>query len=243
MSYQEVRCWRLCVAAKTSLDAPLGFCSSQVALRRSRCRFGLRGVLCVLRAPKSPLQCRASRGPRRGHRLVRPGPSRSVAAGAPKSSNGLPSALLGLRRAPVVLRVAPMPPNPVGSGWPLLRREVVCRAPVRLPFPPKRVGSSNPGGTLRSILPRKGGLGGLGGSAAGGVIPPKRAGGAGASLGPRPRRGLGSLKLPLGPRAFWGKPQIVRFSAGHRPSEEGRALCIAGDSSHLEKHPGCRAEA
>lgn len=36
------------------------------------------------------------------------------------------------------------------------------------------------------------------------------------------------VKLPLVWRAVKGKPFAVRCSAGHRPSEDGRALCIAG---------------
>jgi hypothetical protein len=121
------------------------------------------------------------------------------------------------------LRCLQTPSSPI---LPLLRREGGLSAPwSAFPAPPKRRGSVGPG---RPPPPFRRGVGVAGTSAAGGAVPPRRADGAGASVCPLPRRGVAPQKLPSVWRVVKGKPFAVRCSVGHRPSEDGRALCIAG---------------
>ena len=102
--------------------------------------------------------------------------------------------------------------SPTPKGWSV---EPV----VRLAAPPRGVGLSVRGGPSVA-LPKKGWWV-LGGRAAGGCRLSEE--GRRCRLPPwvRPPKGLGSLWPPMVLRAFWGKPHLVRFAVGRRPSEEG----------------------
>ena len=204
----------------------------------------LRGAVGVLRAPRSRGRCRCRcGGPRGGRRagagrghpvqwqlVLRSAPvglrrAPVVRCGAPVVHRGAP---VGLRRAPLVLRSAPMPPNPVGSGSPRPRGGLVCRARGPARRAPEGGWSVGPGRAAAPPFRRGVGWGVLG--VARRALSPLRREVArlAASVVPRPRRGLAPLWPPVVGPTFRGKPRAVRCSAGHRPSEEGRALCIAG---------------
>jgi hypothetical protein len=118
--------------------------------------------------------------------------------------------------------------TPAVSGSPPPRRGLVGRARGPASRPPERGWSVGPGEGLLAPFRRRasGGPGGVRGRCC-------RLAEAGrwraASAGPAPRRGLGSRRPPVGFRASRSKPLVVRSSAGHRPSEEGRALRMRGD--------------
>jgi hypothetical protein len=195
-------------------------------------------LLCVvpltLRAPRSlrrasgseePSACRGRRGgPRGGRRLgCGRGLSRSVALvlrGAPWcvqkrrwGSEELRWCSLLRRCLQTPVGPARRPPRRVGlsgpwSGSPLLRGGLVCRAWEGASAPPfrGRVGWRCPGAFKRGWPYRL-----------------QAGGGAGASVLPRLRGGLGALKLPLGPQAELGA------SPGRSASSPGVVLPRKGE--------------
>jgi hypothetical protein len=166
--------------------------------------------------------------------VCRFGAARAVPLVAPllrRAPVGPASAPVGLRRAPLVRQSTPMPPNPVESDF---------------ASPPKRGGSVGPvvrfsrsseeawgcraGDALRSALPKRGGVG-AGTSAAGGVIPPRRAGGAGTCVGPLPRKGVGSRQAPVGLADCEGQAHRCPLFRRASPFRRWVSALHCGDSS------------
>jgi len=100
-----------------------------------------------------------------------------------------------LGRAPVVPGRAPLVPR--RAPW-VLGRATDASEPLGLADLPSEEGwLSSPGGLLRTILPRRGGLGGAWVDAAGRAVPPKRKWQDLRSVGSAPPRGFGASEAPV----------------------------------------------
>jgi hypothetical protein len=172
------------------------------------------------------------------------GPVRSVAVGAPRSAvvpRGVPVTAPksgrwysgGADASKPRVGPARRPPRRMGLSGPWVRLAAlrggwVCRARGPARRAPEGGWVVGPSGGPSGRSSEEGRVAGPG--VRGWRVLPLRRGAAvpATSVGPSPRGGLGSRRPPVALRAVWGKPRLVRFAAGLRPSEEGRARASRG---------------